>query len=60
MGLNKKTCNYGIYADLIQQYIAYKRSLGFKMEDTEKTLSTVRHIDTGAEREQNRHIQRTV
>lgn len=43
MGLNKKTCNYGIYADLIQQYIAYKRSLGFKMEDTEKRF---RRFDT--------------
>lgn len=34
-----KRCNHSIYADLIKQYIAYKRSLGFKMEDTEERLS---------------------
>ncbi len=33
-----KSFNHGIYTDLIKQYIAYKRSLGFKMEDTEKRL----------------------
>jgi integrase/recombinase XerD len=33
-----KSFNHGIYADLIKQYIAYKRSLGFKMEDTEERL----------------------
>ena len=33
-----KSFNYGIYTDLIKQYISYKRSLGFKMEDTEKRL----------------------
>lgn len=34
-----KRFNHGIYADLIKQYIAYKRSLGFKMEDIEERLS---------------------
>ena len=34
-----KRFNHGIYADLITQYIAYKRSLGFKMEDIEERLS---------------------
>lgn len=33
-----KSFNHGIYADLIKQYIAYKRGLGFKMEDTEERL----------------------
>jgi len=33
-----KSFNYGIYADLIKQYIAYKRSIGFKMEDIEERL----------------------
>lgn len=33
-----KTFNHGIYTDLIKQYIAYKRSLGFKMDDTEERL----------------------
>ncbi len=33
-----KSFNHGIYTDLIKQYIAYKRSLGFKMEDTEERL----------------------
>ena len=33
-----KSFNYGIYADLIKQYIAYKRSLGFKMDDIEKSI----------------------
>ncbi len=33
-----KSFNHGIYADLIKQYIAYKRSLGFKMENTEERL----------------------
>jgi integrase len=36
--MKTKTFNYGIYADLIRQYVDYKRSLGFKMEDTEKKL----------------------
>jgi integrase/recombinase XerD len=34
-----KRFNHGIYADLIKQYIAYKRSLGFKMENIEERLS---------------------
>jgi integrase len=38
-----KTFNYGIYADLIRQYVEYKRSLGFKMENTERCL---RRFDT--------------
>lgn len=33
-----KTFNHGIYTDLIKQYIAHKRSLGFKMDDTEERL----------------------
>jgi integrase/recombinase XerD len=33
-----KYFNQGIYADLIKQYLAYKRSLGFKMKDAEWTL----------------------
>lgn len=33
-----KSFNHGIYADLIKQYIAYKRSLGFKMEDIDERL----------------------
>lgn len=33
-----KSCNLGIYAQLISQYIDYKRSLGFKMEDTDERL----------------------
>jgi integrase/recombinase XerD len=33
-----KSFNHGIYADLIKQYIAYKRNLGFKMEHTEESL----------------------
>ncbi len=33
-----KSCNQGIYAELISQYIDYKRSLGFKMEDTDERL----------------------
>ena len=33
-----KSFNYGIYTDLIKQYIAYKRSLGFKMEDADKRM----------------------
>lgn len=33
-----KSFNHGIYTGLIKQYIAYKRSLGFKMEDTEERL----------------------
>ena len=33
-----KSFNHGIYADLIRQYIDYKRSLGFKMEDTEERM----------------------
>lgn len=33
-----KSHNHGIYADLIAQYIEYKRSLGFKMVDTDERL----------------------
>ncbi len=33
-----KSHNRGIYTDLITQYIAYKRSLGFKMDDTDERL----------------------
>lgn len=32
--------NHGIYADLIKQYIAHKRSLGYKMEDIEERLGS--------------------
>jgi len=38
-----KTYNHGIYADLIRQYIDYKRSLGFKMEGVDERL---RRFDT--------------
>lgn len=34
-----KTSNHSIYAGLINQYVDYKRSLGFKMEDTAERLS---------------------
>ena len=33
-----KRFNHGIYAGLIRQYIAHKRSLGFKIEDIEERL----------------------
>lgn len=33
-----KSFSYGIYAGLIARYVEYKRSLGFKMEDTEERL----------------------
>ena len=33
-----KSFNHGIYTDLIKQYIEYKRSIGFKMEDTDERL----------------------
>jgi len=33
-----KYFNHGIYTDLIKQYIAYKRSLGFKMDDIDEKL----------------------
>ncbi len=46
-----KSFNHGIYTGLIKQYIAYKRSLGFKMEDTEERLRrfdrlTITHGET--------------
>lgn len=34
-----KRSNHSIYAKLIKEYIAYKRNLGFKMEDTEERLA---------------------
>jgi hypothetical protein len=43
MGTKIKTCNHGIYATLIGQYIEYKHSLGFKMEDVDERL---RRFDT--------------
>ena len=43
MSSSIKTYNHGIYADLIRQYIEYKRSLGFKMEDINERL---RRFDT--------------
>jgi integrase/recombinase XerD len=39
-----KRFNHGIYTDLIKQYIAYKRSLGFKMEDIEERLCRFDHL----------------
>jgi integrase len=52
MSANIKTGNHGIYADLIRQYIEYKRSLGFKMEDTDERL---RRFDTlTIERKENK------
>ncbi len=47
-----KSFSYGIYAGLIAQYVEYKRSLGFKMEDIEERLrrfdqlATQRHETT--------------
>jgi integrase len=38
MSKTKGYINHGIYADLIHQYVEYKRSLGFKMEDMEERL----------------------
>jgi len=38
MSKTKGYINYGLYADLIHQYVEYKRSLGFKMEDVEERL----------------------
>jgi integrase len=49
MGTTIKSCNTGIYAGLIRQYIDYKRSLGYKMEDLDErfrrfdTLTIERH-----------------
>jgi len=43
MGVKIKTGNHGIYAGLIRQYIEYKRSLGFKMEDIDERM---RRFDT--------------
>jgi integrase/recombinase XerD len=34
-----KRSNHSIYAELIKEYIAYKRNLGFKMEDIEERLA---------------------
>jgi len=52
MGVKIKTCNHGIYADMIRQYIEYKRSLGFKMEDVDERL---RRFDTlTIERKENK------
>ncbi|GHV59645.1 putative integrase/recombinase y4rB [Bacteroidia bacterium] len=52
MSSTVKTRNHGIYADLIRQYIEYKRSLGFKMEDTDERL---RRFDTlTIERKENK------
>ena len=42
MSKTKGYINQGIYADLIHQYVAYKRSLGFRMEDVEERLQ---HFD---------------
>ena len=39
-----KRSNHGIYAVPIKQYIAYKRNLGFKMEDIEKRLARFDHL----------------
>jgi integrase/recombinase XerD len=33
-----KNCNQGVYADLIKQYLTYRRSLGFKMQNVEFIL----------------------
>lgn len=38
MSKHVKSFSYGIYAGLIAQYVEYKRSLGFKMEDIEERL----------------------
>ncbi len=36
---DEKYRNHGIYAGLIADYVAHKRSLGYKMEDTEERLA---------------------
>lgn len=36
--MSEQSYNHGIYAGLITQYVDYKRSLGFKMEDIGKRL----------------------
>lgn len=41
-----KSFNTGIYAGLISQYIDYKRSLGFKMEDTDERLRRFDRLTT--------------
>jgi len=38
MSKYRKTFSHGIYAELNAQYVEYKRSMGFKMEDTEERL----------------------
>lgn len=50
--------NHGIYANLIKEYIAYKRNLGFKMEHIEERLARFdrltivrKEIDIGISRE---------
>lgn len=48
-----KSSNYGIYAELIDQYVGYKRSLGFKMEDTEQRL---RRFDTLTMERHEEHV----
>ena len=52
MGKAKGYINHGIYADLIHQYVEYKRSLGFKIEDTEERLQRFDRMTV--ERKENR------
>jgi hypothetical protein len=39
MNKGLESISYGIYAGLITQYVDYKRSMGFKMEDIEIRLT---------------------
>lgn len=39
-----KRYNHGIYTDLIGQYIAYKKALGFQMKDVEVRLSVLHRL----------------
>lgn len=39
-----KIFNHSIYAELIKQYVVYKRNLGFKMEQFEERLSRFDHL----------------
>lgn len=38
MSKYRESVSHGIYAELIAQYVEYKRSMGFKMEDIEERL----------------------
>jgi len=46
MSKYRKSFSHGIYAELIAQYVEYKRSMGFKMEDTEERLRRFDQLST--------------